>query len=232
MKTLRRTVVAALAAAALLGDPADAGATPVTSVPPTVGYQGRLTDASGHPIDATVSVTFAVYGAPTGGTPLWTETQSVAFANGYFAVQLGATTPLGTTFAGAPRYLGVAVGADPEMTPRATIGSVPYALAAASALSAPPDGRFGASTSLAAAGNGATCTLGAVWLTAGSVAAGTPAAGQLLSISAYAALFSLIGTTYGGDGVNNFALPDLRGAAPNGLTYVICATTGVYPARS
>jgi microcystin-dependent protein len=35
--------------------------------------------------------------------------------------------------------------------------------------------------------------------------------GQLLSISQNAALFSLLGTTYGGDGRTTFALPDLRG---------------------
>lgn len=34
--------------------------------------------------------------------------------------------------------------------------------------------------------------------------------GDLLSISANEALFALIGTTYGGDGINTFALPDLR----------------------
>jgi microcystin-dependent protein len=34
--------------------------------------------------------------------------------------------------------------------------------------------------------------------------------GQLLSISSNAALFSILGTTYGGNGVNTFALPDLR----------------------
>ncbi len=38
--------------------------------------------------------------------------------------------------------------------------------------------------------------------------------GQLLPISQNTALFSLIGTTYGGDGVSNFALPDLRGRVP------------------
>jgi microcystin-dependent protein len=38
--------------------------------------------------------------------------------------------------------------------------------------------------------------------------------GQLLSISQNTALFSLLGTTYGGDGVTTFALPDLRGRAP------------------
>ena len=35
--------------------------------------------------------------------------------------------------------------------------------------------------------------------------------GQLLSIAEYEALFSLVGTTYGGDGISTFALPDLRG---------------------
>jgi microcystin-dependent protein len=38
-------------------------------------------------------------------------------------------------------------------------------------------------------------------------------AGQLLAISQNAALFSLLGTTYGGNGTVNFALPDLRGRA-------------------
>lgn len=38
--------------------------------------------------------------------------------------------------------------------------------------------------------------------------------GQLLSISEYEALFQLIGTTYGGDGVTNFALPNLQGRVP------------------
>ena len=38
--------------------------------------------------------------------------------------------------------------------------------------------------------------------------------GQLLPISQNTALFSLLGTTYGGDGKSTFALPDLRGRAP------------------
>ena len=39
-------------------------------------------------------------------------------------------------------------------------------------------------------------------------------AGQLLSVSQNQALFSLLGTTYGGDGRDTFALPDFRGRAP------------------
>lgn len=49
--------------------------------------------------------------------------------------------------------------------------------------------------------------------------------GQLLTIAQYSAVFSLIGTTYGGNGMTTFGLPDLRGRVPmhwgqgNGLTY-------------
>jgi microcystin-dependent protein len=54
--------------------------------------------------------------------------------------------------------------------------------------------------------------------------------GQLLPIAQYTAVFALLGNTYGGDGVSNFALPDLRSAAPNGLTYSICMQ-GIFPSR-
>ncbi len=57
--------------------------------------------------------------------------------------------------------------------------------------------------------------------------------GQLLSIADYDTLFDLIGTTYGGDGVNTFALPNLAGRFPvhqgtlaGGSAYVIGATGG------
>lgn len=52
--------------------------------------------------------------------------------------------------------------------------------------------------------------------------------GTLLPISEYETLFTLIGTTYGGDGVNTFAVPDLRGRSiisqgrsRAGTTYVL-----------
>ena len=38
--------------------------------------------------------------------------------------------------------------------------------------------------------------------------------GQLLSISEYTAVYAVIGTQFGGDGVSTFALPDLRGRVP------------------
>jgi microcystin-dependent protein len=52
--------------------------------------------------------------------------------------------------------------------------------------------------------------------------------GRLLSVTQYNALFNLIGTAYGGDGVNNFALPDLRGRTPvhQGPGYVLAQKGG------
>jgi microcystin-dependent protein len=57
--------------------------------------------------------------------------------------------------------------------------------------------------------------------------------GQLLSISQNQALFSILGTTYGGNGTTTFALPDLRGKTPvgwgqgSGLTpYTLGEVTG------
>jgi len=52
--------------------------------------------------------------------------------------------------------------------------------------------------------------------------------GQLLPISENETLFNLIGTTYGGDGMTTFALPDLRGRVPvhQGNGYVLSQTGG------
>ncbi len=53
--------------------------------------------------------------------------------------------------------------------------------------------------------------------------------GSLLAISENETLFTLIGTTYGGDGQSTFALPDLRGRVPihNGTGFILAETGGV-----
>jgi microcystin-dependent protein len=70
--------------------------------------------------------------------------------------------------------------------------------------------------------------------------------GQQLSIQQYTALFALIGITFGGDGRNNFKLPDLRmfdeggnpyshgDKMPNGVIYLesqINISNGIFPSR-
>lgn len=105
-------------------------------VPQRINYQGYLTDSGGNPIDRTVSIVFSIYDVATGGTALWSETQnSVVVSGGLFSVQLGSVNPL-PSFSGSPRYLGIKVGADPEMTPRQLLASAPYALNAATATNA------------------------------------------------------------------------------------------------
>jgi microcystin-dependent protein len=58
--------------------------------------------------------------------------------------------------------------------------------------------------------------------------------GTVLQIAQNTALFSLLGTTYGGDGRQNFALPKLqnpKSANDQDLHYIICVQ-GIYPSRS
>jgi len=56
--------------------------------------------------------------------------------------------------------------------------------------------------------------------------------GQLLAISQNTALFSLLGTTYGGDGATTFALPNLKAKEPDPNTHFCIALEGIYPSRS
>jgi microcystin-dependent protein len=59
--------------------------------------------------------------------------------------------------------------------------------------------------------------------------------GQVLPINANEALFSLLGTQYGGDGITTFNLPNLAPLTPVGddlppINYIICVQ-GIYPQR-
>jgi microcystin-dependent protein len=57
--------------------------------------------------------------------------------------------------------------------------------------------------------------------------------GQLLPISTNTALFSLLGTQYGGDGVSTFALPNIKAALTlNRAPLITCiAISGIFPPR-
>jgi microcystin-dependent protein len=57
-----------------------------------------------------------------------------------------------------------------------------------------------------------------------------PCDGRMLRIMQYNALFSLLGITYGGNGVTEFALPKLSPVGPGGPQYFI-AVNGPYPQR-
>jgi microcystin-dependent protein len=59
----------------------------------------------------------------------------------------------------------------------------------------------------------------------------TPCEGQVLPINQNQALFSLLGTNFGGDGRTTFSLPDLRGKEPVASTQYCIALQGIYPSR-
>ena len=89
-------------------------------VPQLINYQGKLTKASGAPLDTTISMVFSIYADSAGTILKWTETQgAVVVEKGIFNVLLGNVNPIpDTVFDGNTRYLGVKVGGDPEITPR------------------------------------------------------------------------------------------------------------------
>lgn len=107
-------------------------------------------------------------------------------------------------------------------------GQPPSAYASSGLFGSPPATSVGGAAS-------ATCVVSEIDLLAGNQYPSQwhLADGSLLPISSYVTLYSLLGTTYGGNGTTNFALPDLRGAEPKGrgpagANYFICMS-GAFP---
>ncbi len=105
-------------------------------VPHLIRFRGSLKSSAGQGM---VGITFAIYSASAGGTPLWQESQNVRIdEQGAYAVLLGVTKPEGVPpelfSSGERRWLGVQsqVPGESEL-PRTLLASVPFALAAADA---------------------------------------------------------------------------------------------------
>lgn len=125
-RRMKSTLRAAIVAAGVL-----VAASASAAVPSRITQQGRLFSAEGTPISDTLDVELAIYDDPDAAVPIWSELHSVTFDEGFFSIGLGSIVPFDeTTFDGSVRYLGIQVGNDPEMAPRAVVGSVPYALLA------------------------------------------------------------------------------------------------------
>ncbi|RLT41468.1 MAG: hypothetical protein DWI57_06930 [Chloroflexi bacterium] len=102
----------------------------------TIAYQGRLANSAGAPITDTLSMSFRLYSAVTGGAPLWSEqwtgSNGVKVSDGLFNVMLGSLTPIPQSVitGNSTLFLGITVGTDDEMSPRVQLGSVPFAVQA------------------------------------------------------------------------------------------------------
>lgn len=113
-----------LALAALL-----APAAVQAQAPAYLPIQGYLTDAEGEPVRGETQLEFFLYEDVMDVSPVFHEQQVVFVDDGFFTVYLGLVEdlPLSLFDDSAPRYLGMAVGDEPEMSPRLALGSVPYA---------------------------------------------------------------------------------------------------------
>jgi hypothetical protein len=117
----------------------------LAQVPAKLGYQGRLKNrATGAPMTGVQQVVFALYKDANGGTPLWSETQQLAFTDGYYATFLNVNP---ADFDGADRWLETSIAGAP-LGPRQRMGSVGYALHSGDVINTPvtysigPDGGF------------------------------------------------------------------------------------------
>lgn len=110
--------------------------------PQTMSFQGKVVNANGTNVtDGTYPFVFKLYTVGTGGTAMWTETQSsVTVSGGIFQVNLASSCPFFTTNAcnnntivdfnaNPSMYLGITFNNDAagEMTPRVQLQSVPFA---------------------------------------------------------------------------------------------------------
>ena len=100
-------------------------------IPGTLSYQGVLTDASGNiKPDGPYSFTFRLYDVSSGGTALWTETETNTLKDGLFSTTLGDQTafPAALTF-DKPYWLGIEVESE-ELLPRISLTASPYSFSA------------------------------------------------------------------------------------------------------
>lgn len=99
------------------------------SLGPVMSYQGRLTDASGTPLNGNFDFTFRLYTDDTAGTSIYTETQNIAVVNGLFDTSVGPTTILASmdpAKLAQPLWLEVTIGTE-TLTPRQRLLGSPYA---------------------------------------------------------------------------------------------------------
>jgi len=165
-----RLACIALAALIVCTRTAEAG------IPRTLSYQGILGDSLGNPKpNGSYTLTFILYGVPSGGTAKWTETKVLQTTAGRFSTVLGGATPLPDSLRFDQQYyLGIKLSTDAsEMTPRITLTSAPYSLNAARADTA----------SVALNASGVWITAGnTVYYNGGKVGIGTSSPAQRLSV--------------------------------------------------
>jgi hypothetical protein len=119
---IRNEQRASVAASGWLGAAGTASVLGPAATATSISYQGRLTNANGQPLNATLPMVFRLYAVTSGGTVLWNEERSGANAvpvyAGLFNVLRGSVTPIPLNLLNQDLWLGISVDGDAEMTPR------------------------------------------------------------------------------------------------------------------
>jgi hypothetical protein len=162
------------------------------AVPGTMSFTARIATPAGTPVDGPVTATFRVFDAATAGTQVWTEDQSLTASNGLLFAELGHVLAFDSTvFDGSPRFLEMVINGE-TLTPRLSLLSVPYAIAAAQADHSASTDAIGALTAsdlvttvnpgagLTGGGHGGTVSLSVDTSTIQSRVSGTCASGSAI----------------------------------------------------
>ena len=131
LSSLQRAPIVGAACVAVLVSPAVASA----EVSPTVLAEGVMTSSGGAPaVDGAYDVTFSVYAGKDAPNAAWTEGPvKVTLAGGRFSYAIGSSKAIdAAAFTAADAWLGVKIGADPEL-PRQKLHAAPSALVAETA---------------------------------------------------------------------------------------------------
>ena len=92
-----------------------------------MSFQGVIKDALGRLLnDGSYNIIFKLYTALTGGTQVWTETQSVSVSRGMINVNLGSVNPITGLSFNTSYWLGISVGGGTELLPRTAVTGSAY----------------------------------------------------------------------------------------------------------
>ncbi|HSM54860.1 MAG TPA: hypothetical protein VK879_01795, partial [Candidatus Sulfomarinibacteraceae bacterium] len=103
------------------------GACGVAELSPQFSHQGRLLDGDGNPVpDGNYNVEYRLFQQSSGGTAVYTDTQTVSVENGLFTTSIGASDEITPSIFSEPTWMELTIDGE-TLTPRQRLQGAPYA---------------------------------------------------------------------------------------------------------
>ncbi len=107
------------------------GACAVAELSPEFSHQGRLLDSEGNPVpDGDYSVQYVLYHSASGGSPVYTDTNTVTVDDGLFTTSIGASDVISPSIFSRPTWMEITVDGE-TLSPRQRLQGAPYAFSLA-----------------------------------------------------------------------------------------------------